>query len=667
MPLRGTHQLNSSVPNAKTLLDLLRAQSTHWGLSAPTFAWWAAGFLLVGPLLVLAYLWWRVREESRTLSGAALLVDQLAAHETVPPSHGLPAATYDSLAQLFTSPISLRAAWNRFNSLIIPRRQPSGEQEYWASESSEAAFTEAALIEGRLNRAFYSSIPGIVTGTGLLFTFLAILVALLDVRMGQNQQIQGLNLLIEGLSGKFVSSIGALASATIYLVAEKPLLHSFAKARLRLIEAVDALVPRLSPVRLLAELQWDGAEQSAAFRSFNSDLSLKLKQSFSESIGPTLNRMVEAIDNLNQLLRAAEAQKQESITGALGTAIGHLEEAIRTSLEGMGEKFKESLSGSAKDEFGRVTETLTGAARVLENVRVQSEMTQTALSELISQAKSSAADQMALGRSQVEDLTAVMRQFMIQMNETAGASVTQMASTLTGVVHDLSVRVTDLGAQMATAMRENSEKTSHAASAVVEQAETWSARSTAQLSELLEEHKKHLTNVRDVDSALESALGLFNDSLERYAALNADLRKIGADINANAVAVAGATHSMQETQKSVQQVAAYAATQIERLGEANRAQTEVWASIHGSMEQYKKLFNETEKTTRELLMQIMKHLDSHLDLTKRGYEQLVATADNHFKAATQRLGSSVAELDEYLQDLTESLAQGRGKNDGRRS
>lgn len=44
----------------------------------------------------------------------------------------------------------------------------------------------------------------------LLFTFLAILVALLAVKITESQQITGLDLLIEGLSGKFVSSIAAL-------------------------------------------------------------------------------------------------------------------------------------------------------------------------------------------------------------------------------------------------------------------------------------------------------------------------------------------------------------------------------------------------------------------------------------------------------------------------
>ena len=659
--LGGTLRLTSAIPIHKTFLDLLRAQSTHWGLSAPTFAWWAAGVLLIVPLLVLIYLWWRIGMEARRLKSAALSVEQLRAREPPAPRQGLSAAAYESLVRVFAKPGPFRGAWNAFNSLIVPRRNSSGEYEYWACDSSDVAFSEAAVIEGRVNRGFYSAIPGIVTGAGLFFTFLAILVALLDVKFNKaTSQITGLDLLIEGLSGKFVSSIGALASATIYLIAEKPLLHRLTTARRRLVEAVDALVPRLSPTGILIEIQRDMAEQSTAFRSFNADLSLKLRQSFSESMGPTIKQMVDAVEALNQLLRAAEAQKQESITGALEAALQHLEQSIKTSLEGMGEKFKESLSGSAKDEFGRVTETLSGAARVLENVKVQSEMTQSALTDLVNLAKSSTAEQMALGKSQVEDLTAVLRQFMDQMNETAGTSVTQMAATLTGVVHDLSTNVAELGQQMAATMQENTSKATSAASVVVEQAGAWSAKSAEQLTQLLEAQKSHVDNIKDVDGALESALALFNDSLGRYTALNADLGKIGGDINANAVAVAGATRNMQETQKAVQQVAAYAASQLEKLGEENRNQKEVWESIHRSMEQYRNVFAQTQKVAGELLAQIAKNLSSHIDLTKQGYEQLVAAADNHFQAATQKLGASVNDLDEYLQDLTDLLGKGKG-------
>lgn len=65
----------------------------------------------------------------------------------------------------------------------------------------------------------------IVTGFGLLITFVAILVALRDVNIDKNNEVQGLPNLIGGLSGKFVSSIAALLAATVYALIEKPNLN----------------------------------------------------------------------------------------------------------------------------------------------------------------------------------------------------------------------------------------------------------------------------------------------------------------------------------------------------------------------------------------------------------------------------------------------------------
>src|SRR5437667_435030 len=129
--------------------------------------------------------------------------------------------------------------------------------------------------------------------------------------------MKGGDVLITGLSCKFVSSIVALLLATVFIFCEKWLFHALDKARLQLTNALDRLFPRLTPVHILSEVQRDIGEQTLAFRHFNADLSGKLKQSFSESMGPTIQHMVETIDELNRLLRAAEAQKQESITGSL--------------------------------------------------------------------------------------------------------------------------------------------------------------------------------------------------------------------------------------------------------------------------------------------------------------------------------------------------------------
>jgi hypothetical protein len=579
----------------------------------------------------------------------------------------LSVATFNQLADIFSKSSPLHRPWNNFVADVVSRRQASGEEEYWASESAEGAFSEEALYGSRINLGFFTSLPGIVTGTGLLFTFLAILVALLDVKLTETQQITGLDLLIQGLSGKFVSSIAALLSATTFLLFERVLLHRLTRARVDLIASLNAFVPKLTSARLLADVQRDISEQSVAFRSFNADLSTKLKQGFSEGLGPTIQRMVETIEELNNHLRVAETQKQESITGSISSLVQSLQQSITSSLQSMGDKFKESLSGTATDEFSKVTESLGGAARLLESMNAQFMGTQTAMAELVNHAKSSTAEQLALGKTQVEDLTNVLRQFMAHMNETAGSSVNQMAATLTGVVHDLSNKVSELGVKMAETLHKNAEHASSTAAAVVDRADKWSSQSAQQLENLIGQLETHSTNTKEIEHTLMAALGLFNDSLSQYTSLNIGLNKIANEVNAMASSAAGAAHSATESQKSLQQISLQTTSQLERLAEANQRQQAVWTGIRESMKQFQVIFGQTEHAASHLLNQISSHTTAYLEVTKKGYDEVVKVADEHFTQAAKKLGASVNELDEYLQDLTETLEKARGGANGGRA
>ena len=87
------------------------------------------------------------------------------------------------------------------------------------------------------------------------------------------------------------------------------------------------------------------------------------------------------------------------------------------------------------------------------------------------------------------------------------------------------------------------------------------------------------------------------------------------------------------------------------------------------MQRYQHVFQEVERNTSMLLAQIGQHLRDYTQTTSQGYERLITVADEHFKNATERLGSSVGELDEYLQELTAVLAKAPfngGTNGGRR-
>lgn len=207
------------------IMQLLKAEWSFLSLEAPWFSWIASFFLLVVPLFALFRLYVRSRAEIARLSSVGVSVEELRKNNTIGPGRGLSGAAYDTFSQVFTVP-ALQSVWSSFKSRIIRRIGPDGDDEFWSSESSDTSFDEHTLIDLRFNKQMHASVPGIVTGVGLFFTFLAILVALMDVRIdAQTKRFIGMETLLQGLSGKFISSVAALASASVYLYCEKRIFH----------------------------------------------------------------------------------------------------------------------------------------------------------------------------------------------------------------------------------------------------------------------------------------------------------------------------------------------------------------------------------------------------------------------------------------------------------
>jgi len=624
------------------LIELFKGEWIILGINAPPFAWVAAVGLPVFTFYQLAKLWCLVQRERRIHKDTMRRLKAIKTEHAVGRREGLSGPAYEAIAKAFEESPSLLPVWRRFDAQKVMRRGIDGDDQFWGSESAEGAFNDANLIEPRLNRNFFTAIPGIVTGVGLLVTFLAILVALLDVKIVDvgtvSKRVEGMETLIHGLSGKFVSSIAALLVATIFLLSEKKIFHRLAKSQLRLVEIIDDLVPRLSATRVLSDLQQDISEQSTAFRHFNADLSTKLRQGFNESMGPTIERMVRAIEDLNQMLRAAEAQRQDSLTDSLSELLRKLDQSITSTFGEMSTRFTESLSGSARQEFDEVINSLGGTARLLEGMNTQFQGTQLALNDLLNFAKNSTVEQMALGKSQVEELTAVLRGLMTQLHETAGSSVNTMTVALTAVVSDLSTKVTDLGQQLTSTMMESAGMATGAASTVVQQADNWARQSAEQLARLLERHESQLNQVQDLRAALDVTLGQFQGALSQYKAVTSDLDRVSRQVSAIATSATGAAKSMQDTSDSMQRLAGLAATQIDRLAEVNRSQEEIWQQIQGSMLQYQQVFGQVENTASDLLTQIGEHLNNYRGTVRQGYEELIKLSDEHIGSAVRLLG-----------------------------
>ena len=181
---------------------------------------------------------------------------------------------------------------------------------------------------------------------------------------------------------------------------------------------------------------------------------------------------------------------------------------------------------------------------------------------------------------------------------------------------------------------------------MIEKAGQWSTRSAEQLAQLLEKHHSQLDRVQDVQGTLDATLVQFKGTLTEYTTVTSNLSQIATQTSAMVTAAAGSTKAIQEAGAAIEHVAQMAASQVDSF-----------KAIVGSMQHYEEIFRRVEDAAGKLFVQIDQHLRNYQETTQDGFNNLTSTANDLFANASSRLGTTVDELDEHLQDLTEILGR----------
>jgi uncharacterized membrane protein len=203
-------------------MNILIESQRFFGVNAPLLLWVAAVGLLVAAAVATATLATcvhKLRNSAKKLSSA------LAKLPLPTLGHGLTLAEVEEVKQLFAGVHLYTRSWTKLQNKLVRRTEATAD-EYWLSVPATEILAPSTVTDVYLNRELYESFPGILTGLGLLCTFVAILVALLRVSIDKRTGgVRGIDLLIEGLSGKFISSIAALLAATIFTFFERHQFH----------------------------------------------------------------------------------------------------------------------------------------------------------------------------------------------------------------------------------------------------------------------------------------------------------------------------------------------------------------------------------------------------------------------------------------------------------
>lgn len=160
------------------------------------------------------------------------------------------AAQLDAVRTLVQKHPAARYAWNQYEETLLNLEG----SEIYSTQSADSVFSSAALLRGNVQSELFNAIPGVLTGLGLLMTFIAILDGLSHVSVSSTMDVQGIGGLINGLSGKFVSSIVAIFCAVGFVFVERAAYARTGQAQRTLVERLSGLFKRKTTEHLLLQL-----------------------------------------------------------------------------------------------------------------------------------------------------------------------------------------------------------------------------------------------------------------------------------------------------------------------------------------------------------------------------------------------------------------------------
>jgi hypothetical protein len=247
----------------ETIAEWLSRDVALWGgLYSPLLSWIGAGALILFALWQAVWLHADV-QAARILcvdiddSLAQLLKERRATHrDPLAPNHhtfrSKPLEHNNSrdcddlgiLDRLMELDPAMSQAWAHYRkTLVLEEVAWFQEPRIFSTRHAEECFSFDRLFARRVHYAWYSHVPSFLTGISLLLTFVALLMGLSHLH-ADARGIQGLQGLINGLAGKFLTSIVGLLCANVFSLIEKRASVRLVTAHHELIDSLEGLFPR---------------------------------------------------------------------------------------------------------------------------------------------------------------------------------------------------------------------------------------------------------------------------------------------------------------------------------------------------------------------------------------------------------------------------------------
>jgi methyl-accepting chemotaxis protein len=249
-----------------------------------------------------------------------------------------------------------------FNELLVEVPAPGKPLERVLKRCANASevFNPSSLAHGLVGNRFLLAMPGILTGLGVLGTFVGLQIGIGGLEL-DSSQIENLDKsiapIIKGCSTAFATSVWGVVCSLLFTVADK-FLEWLALTRIRLLQnRVDALIPRYTPEESMIEMQRASAESEGVLKGLAVAIGDEMQKAMNR-LGSSITEAVK--DSLGNNAQDLGKMGAELMSTALTDELGKLQNAVT----GMAEGFKSEFLGASSE----LNTTISGFDKLLGGV-----------------------------------------------------------------------------------------------------------------------------------------------------------------------------------------------------------------------------------------------------------------------------------------------------------
>jgi hypothetical protein len=558
-----------------------------------------------------------------------------------------PNSTPQKVSEIFSSNKTLLGLWREFAKTLHEQRElKNGELQttaVFSTVTADAYFNPETVFEGPINSEFFKHLPGVLTGCGIIGTFFGLIIGLhgfASIKLGNPQATQeGLQTLMDSVSGAFTVSTAAIIAAMVVTVIEKYLVKSLTADVQDLVQAIDQLYDAGASEDYLARLVKASEDSSAQTRVLK-------------------DALVQELGDLLRELTAAQIKASSENTGTLGATIGQsIKDSLNEPMKALGEIVKGASGDQSATASKLLQEVMTSFSQKLSDLfgsqisdinRLNQE-TSVSIKEAMGEIQKLVSSLENSGQKAAEQMAEKMFVALEKMSAKQEAIDGQTAA----FVNELKKIVTEGQAEaqqkMIETMSAMSDQITKLTGKMGEEQSAINEKSQNREKEMTDRAQDIVSGMTDsVKSAVEEIAKASVTMSDSVATLSRTTTSAIDRMNGGAELIANASQEFSEAGKSVSGVLNQSTSLVDRITSSSRSIENSTNALEESLRDY--------KLQRSSISEMLTEIRNTVELAKKE-AGLTADVLSKLDKATSQLGQAELAAEAYLANVSKVLAE----------